>query len=468
MQPSPSEPAVASPRKFGIFPTLGGSVFALWVLFSMNLLNYVDRYSFFAVGTHIKDALQIGDQRLGLLNSSFMIVYTIATPLVGWFGDRYSRRVMLALGVGLWSVATVGTAFSQTYHQMFFWRALLGVGEATYGVIAPALLADLFPPSQRGRAMGRYYLALPLGGALGYIIGGWMADAWHWRAAFWVVGLPGLLMAFLGLVIPDPGRGASEGKPHAGRADRPTLRDYLPLLRNRTFLWNTAGMAAVTFASGGYAAWGSTFYQDVRGMSAKDAGIWIGGLTAVAGLVGIAVGTWAADFLLKFTKRAYLVMASVAVLIATPFALLGILDPERVTSLALLFVAMVMLASVLGPCNTVTANVVPANQRAAGYALSIFLIHLLGDVSSPTLIGAISEWSSKAGVASSDLGQKLLSSLGTAVTTENNLIVGMLSVVPVMLLGAFFFLLGSRHLPDDQERARHSFQDESTDVVAGH
>jgi hypothetical protein len=275
-------------------------------------------------------------------------------------------------------------------------------------------------------------------------------------------------MAFLGLVIPDPGRGASEGKPHAGRADRPTLRDYLPLLRNRTFLWNTAGMAAVTFASGGYAAWGSTFYQDVRGMSAKDAGIWIGGLTAVAGLVGIAVGTWAADFLLKFTKRAYLVMASVAVLIATPFALLGILDPERVTSLALLFVAMVMLASVLGPCNTVTANVVPANQRAAGYALSIFLIHLLGDVSSPTLIGAISEWSSKAGVASSELGQKLLSSLGTAVTTENNLIVGMLSVVPVMLFGAFFFLLGSRHLPDDQERARHSFQDESTDVVAGH
>jgi MFS family permease len=468
MQSPTSGPAVASARKFGIFPTLGGSGFALWVLFSMNLLNYIDRYSFFAVGTHIKDALQIKDFRLGLLNSSFMIVYTIASPLVGWFGDRYSRRIMLALGVGLWSVATVGTAFSQTYHQMFFWRSLLGVGEATYGVIAPALLSDLFPPKHRGRVMGLYFLALPLGGALGYGIGGWVADAWHWRAAFWVVGLPGLLVALLGLVIQDPGRGASEGKTHAGKADRPKLRDYLALFRNRTFLWNTAGMAAVTFASGGYAAWGSTFYQDVRGMSAKQAGIWIGGLTAAAGLVGIAFGTWMADFLLKFTRRAYLFMATLAVLIATPFALFGILDPDLVTSLGLLFVAMVLLASVLGPCNAVTANVVPANQRAAGYALSIFLIHLLGDVTSPTLIGTVSEWFGEAGVASSQLGQTLLRTLGASGAHQSNLIVGMLSVVPVMILGSLFFLFGSRHLPQDQEHAQRSSSDDSVDVVLGH
>ncbi len=104
-------------------------------------------------------------------------------------------------------------------------------------------------------------------------------------------------------------------------------------------------------------------------MSAKDAGLWIGGLTAAAGLLGITCGTWFADFLYRFTRRAYLLMACLAVLIATPFALLGILDPDLITSLGLLFVAMVMLASVLGPCNAVTANVVPSNQRAAGYAL---------------------------------------------------------------------------------------------------
>jgi MFS family permease len=422
------------------------------VLFSMNLLNYVDRYSFFAVGTQVKHALHIGDFRLGVLNSSFMIVYTIVSPFVGWLGDRYDRRSMLAFGVGLWSVATVGTAFAHSYHEMFFWRSLLGVGEATYGVIAPALLADLFPPRDRGWVMGRYYLALPLGGALGYGIGGWVADAWDWRAAFWIVGLPGLLVAVTGLMIHDPGRGASEGKSHAGKADRPRLRDYLALFQTRTFLFNTAGMATVTFASGGYAAWGSTFYQTVRGMSAKDAGLWIGGLTAVAGLLGIACGSWLADFLLKFTRRAYLLMASVAILAAIPFGLLGILDPDLVTSLGLLFVAMVLLASVLGPCNAVTANVVPANQRAAGYALSIFLIHLLGDISSPILIGAVSQWFGKSSVAGSHIGE-ILTALGAAPAQESNLTVGMLSVVPIMFVGSVFFLLGSRHLAEDQDRA---------------
>ena len=226
MQSSPSGPAVVPAQKFGIFPTIGGKYFALAVLFSMNLLNYVDRYSFFAVGTHIQRELRVDDSWFGVLSASFMIVYTIVSPLVGWLGDRYSRRILIALGVGLWSVATVGTAFSQDFNHMFFWRALLGIGEASYGVIAPTLLADLFAPKDRGRAMGLYFLALPLGGALGYGIGGTVADAWGWRASFWVVGLPGILAAFAALMILDPGRGASEGQ-HAGKADRPRMKDYL-------------------------------------------------------------------------------------------------------------------------------------------------------------------------------------------------------------------------------------------------
>ena len=166
---------VPDPEFRAALPTIGGSLFALAVLFSMNLLNYVDRYSFFAVGTQIQSDLHINDDGFGLLGAAFMIVYTIVAPLMGWLGDRYSRRVLLAGGVGLWSFATVGSAFAQNFPQMFFWRALLGVGEASYGVIAPALLADLFPPRHRGRVMGLYFLALPLGGAVGYGLGGWIA-----------------------------------------------------------------------------------------------------------------------------------------------------------------------------------------------------------------------------------------------------------------------------------------------------
>ncbi|WP_422925012.1 spinster family MFS transporter [Singulisphaera sp. PoT] len=431
-----------------MLPSMGGSYFALAVLFSMNLLNYVDRYSFYAVATHIKEALKIQDTRLGFLSSSFMIVYTIVTPFVGWFGDRYSRRWMLAFGVGLWSLATVGTAFSNTFEQMFFWRSLLGIGEATYGVIAPALLADLFPPRVRGRVMGVYFLALPLGGALGYGIGGWVAGNFHWRTAFLVVGLPGLLVAFAGLLMRDPGRGASEG--HAPEVpQRRGLGDYLALFRSRTFLYNTAGMAAVTYASGGYAVWGSTFYQTVRHMSVEKAGLTIGVLTAVAGLVGITLGTTLADFLLRFTKRAYLLMASWAVLAAMPFGVMGMLEPRVSVSLGILFVAMVLLAMVLGPANAITANVVPPHRRAAGYAVNIFLIHLFGDISSPIVIGYLSDLFGKTVITQSPIGA-LVRSIGAGPVGDNNLTVGMLSVVPILFLGFIFFAIASRHLPKDQ------------------
>ena len=231
-------------------PTLGGPVLALVVLFAMNLLNYVDRYAFFAAGTHIQEALHINDFWFGVLGVSFMIVYTIVSPVMGWMGDRYSRKMLLAGGVGLWSLATVGAAFSADFYHMFFWRALLGLGEASYGVIAPALIADLFPIKQRGRAMGVYYLALPVGTALGYILGGKIADTLGWQAVFFVVGLPGLLVALAGLFISDPGRGASEVHSASYKADRPSPRDYLVLLRTPTFLFNTAGMAAVTYRDG--------------------------------------------------------------------------------------------------------------------------------------------------------------------------------------------------------------------------
>jgi MFS family permease len=468
MQSISTESAATAPAPTHKPPAISGQYFALAVLFSMNLLNYVDRYSFFAVGKHIQDDLAIHDDfRFGVLSASFMIVYTIVSPLMGWFGDRYNRRYLLAFGVGLWSVATVGTAFSQGFYQMFFWRALLGVGEATYGVIAPPLLSDLFPPKYRGRVMGLYFLALPLGGALGYMIGGYVGDHWGWRATFWVVGLPGLLAAVGGLLLRDPGRGASEGVKHAGKADRPRFRDYRALLVNRTFLYNTAGMAAVTFATGAYAAWGSTFYQTVRQLTATEAGKWIGGLTAAAGLLGILLGTSVAEVLLRFTRRAYLLMASVAVMLAIPFGTLGILEPHWTTSLRLLFVAMVLMASVLGPCNTVTANVVRPNQRAAGYALSIFLIHVFGDISSPILIGYLSDLFGKPAVAHSAVGQ-LFAAMGAVPVGSKNLTAGMLSVVPVLALGCLFFLFGSRHLAEDQDRARQAGGGDPLGEVLGH
>jgi predicted MFS family arabinose efflux permease len=455
MPSSRPDSSVASAPKTSIIPTFGGAYFALAVLFGMNLLNYVDRYSFFAVGTQIKQQFDIDDFWYSVLGVAFMVVYTLVSPVMGVLGDRYHRRMLLAGGVGLWSLATVGTAFSRDFYHMFFWRALLGVGEASYGVIAPTLIADLFPPEKRGRAMGVYYLALPLGGALGYGIGSWIGQEFGWQKAFFVVGLPGFLAALSALVILDPGRGASEGLKHAGKADRPGLSEYLGLFKIPTFLFNTAGMAAVTFATGAYAVFGANFYQDVRGMSMKQAGLSIGMLAAVSGLLGIALGTFLADFSLRFTKRAYLLLAFMAVALAVPLGLFAVLDSHQATSLGLLFGAMTLLSAVLGPCNTVIANVVPANKRASGFALYIFLIHVFGDISSPLILGAISVFFGKPSVAQSAIG-RFFASIGAAPVGKENLTVAMLSVGPVLALGALFFLFGSRHLEQDQDRVRQA------------
>jgi MFS family permease len=467
MQTSKSGSAAMPPSRAVILPTIGGKYFALAVLFAMNMLNYVDRYSFFAAGTHIQRELKIDDSWFGVLGAAFMIIYTIISPAMGWMGDRFNRKLLLAGGVFLWSLATVGTAFSSNYSHMFFWRALLGVGEASYGVIAPALLSDLFAMKERGRAMGVYYLALPFGTALGYLLGGWIADHLGWQAVFFVVGLPGVFAAAAGLVMSDPGRGASEGGTASRGSARPSLHDYLELFRTPTFLYNTAGMAAVTFATGAYAAWGSTFYQRVHGLSATDAGKWIGLLLVVAGLTGIVLGMFLPDLLLRFTKRAYLLLAALAVLGAIPLGAFGILDPEYRSSLAFLFVASVLMSMVLGPCNTVTSFVVPANRRAAGYALFIFLIHLFGDISSPIILGWISDFFGKPSMTDSSIG-KFFASIGAPPVEGTNLTVAMLAVVPVLAMGFAFFLIGSGYLARDQERARGAGGIESEDLAAFH
>ena len=448
---SPASDPTAASAPSRLFPTIGGPYFALAVLFGMNLLNYIDRYSFFAVGEDIKKSFQIDDFWYSILGVAFMVVYTVVSPVMGWLGDRYDRRMLLAGGVALWSFATVGSAFSFDFYHMFFWRSLLGVGEASYGVIAPTLISDLFPVEKRGRAMGIYYLALPLGGALGFGLGGWIGFHWGWSHAFLVVGLPGLLAAVAGLLIHDPGRGASEGAHPTDAAERPKMADYVKLFGIPTYVLTTAGMAAVTFATGAFAVHGANFYQSVRGMKMDEAAFWIGVLTAVAGLLGIALGTGLADYAARFTRRAYLLLAAIVTAAAVPLGLLAILETDRALSLALLFGAMMPMSMVLGPCNTVIANVVPANKRASGYALYIFLIHVFGDISSPVILGWTSTFFGRRSVAESWLGSAF-ASIGATPVGNANLTVAMLIVVPVLAVGAVFFLLGSRYLPEDQQR----------------
>ena len=272
-------------------PLAAGAFFALAVLFGMNLLNYVDRYVFAAVGPAVIRDLDVTKAQFGVLTSAFIVAYTLIVPVVGWLNDRSDRRRLMAFGVTLWSLATVAAAFARTFDQMLWARAILGVGEASYGVVAPTLLADFFEPRRRGKVMSVFYLALPVGTAIGYGLGGLMEALGTrrapeiqqflgsaglgaiapsfvgWRLAFWVVGMPGLLIAVAGLLIREPGRGGSTKKPE--------LVDYLSLFRTPSYLFNTAGMAAVTFTTGALAAWFPSYFEYVH-HTRPEQKVWLG------------------------------------------------------------------------------------------------------------------------------------------------------------------------------------------------
>ncbi len=437
-------------------PLAQGAMFALVILFSMNLLNYVDRYVFAGLVTPIINDLGFTKGRFGFLASAFIIVYTIVSPIVGILGDRYDRRKILAFGVALWSVATVGTAFARSFNQMFLARAILGIGEASYGVIAPTLLADFFDKKRRGRAMGVFYLALPVGTAIGYgVAGATEKFTGGWTTAFWVVGPPGLLLAWAGLKMREPGRGASDGGAKRASAP-PRASDYLQLLKTPSYLLNTMGLAAVTFTTGAFGIWIVGYFEWVHGTKPEHK-VWLGLALALAGLAGVALGMWLPERLKRYTKRAYLLWAGLAVLLAVPLGTMGLLATDSLAwSLGLLIAASVLMASCLGPCNTVTANVVAGPKRSVGFALSIFLLHLFGDIPSPIVIGRVADQLGAAGAGATPLGG-FFERLGAMPVSDGhamtNITAGMLLIVPVLLIGSLCFFLGAITLPRDQARA---------------
>jgi MFS family permease len=331
--------------------------------------------------------------------TGFVLVYMLTSPIFGTLGDRRGRPRLLALGVGIWSVATALGGLARNFAGLFSARATVGVGEAAYGTIAPALLADYFPKEKRGRVFAVFFAAIPIGSAAGYVLGGLMDQRFGWRAAFFVAGLPGLLLALLCLGLKDPPRGAQdlqpgdELSPHPGPLPRGegVRKAYGRLLKNRPYRLTVLGYAAYTFALGGLAFWAPAFLERIRGMPKAQATVQFGAIVVVTGFVGTFAGGWAGDFFLRRSKEAYLWVSGWATLAAAPAALVAFLSPNRAVYLPAIVVTELLLFASTGPVNSAIVNVVAPTERATAVALSILGIHLLGDVPSPPLIGALSD-----------------------------------------------------------------------------
>ena len=379
------------------------AVRALVVLTGINLLNYLDRYVVSPIVPDLKAAMSLTDAQLGLLVPAFMLVYMFAAPVFGAWGDRGSRTRPIAIGVFIWSLATMASGLARNYPQLLAGRALVGIGEAAYVAIAPALLADCFRAESRGRVYSVLNMAIPVGAALGYILGGLVSQHFGWRAAFFVAGTPGLLLAVAVLWLPDPQRGVQDApasqarKPVAvtrtGRVRGP-LAVYLNLLGRWPFMLLVLGYAAYTFALGGLAYWMPTFLERVHGISKVQASTGFGVIVLVTGFVGTFAGGWLGDYCLKYSRQAYLWFSGATTLLAVPFVVLALTASAPAVYYPGIVCAQLLLFMSTGPINAAIVNMVSPFERASAMALSMFAIHLLGDVPSPPLIGRISDASS--------------------------------------------------------------------------
>jgi MFS family permease len=372
------------------------ATYALAVLTFINLFNYVDRWVVAAVVEPIKRDLGLTDTQLGIIGAGFIVVYAVTSPVFGSLGDRKARPPLIAIGVGIWSLATGLAGFARGFWTLFFSRSTVGIGEAAYGTIAPALLADQFPIERRGRILAVFFAAIPIGSAAGYVLGGLADKHFGWRAAFWIAGFPGLALALLVMMVKDPPRGqndAASARP-AGQAGLPVLHIYKDLFANRPYILSVLGYAAYTFALGGLGFWMPAFLERARGMARSEATVTFGAIVIVTGFIGTFLGGFLGDWLLPRTKQSYLWVSGVATLLAAPITLVGLMARDKSVYLVAIIVAEVLIFMCTGPVNSAIVNAVSPLERATAVGLSVFVMHFLGDIPSPPLIGALSDRSS--------------------------------------------------------------------------
>jgi predicted MFS family arabinose efflux permease len=363
----------------------------LGVLTGLNGLNYLDRYVGAATLPLMLGSLAISDAAGGLLQSAFILTYALVCPFIGWAGDRGPRMRLAAAGVFLWSVATVASGLAPTYALLLLARAVVGVGEASYAVVTPSLLSDCYAPGRRARVLGIFYAAIPVGTALGYIVGGLVGEHFGWRAAFFVAGAPGVALAFVLLMLAEPRRGAYDPG-GAGVATPMTLGASIrALAARRSWVSNTAAQVIYTFAMGGLATWMPTYFVRERGIPLATAASTFGLILVAAGFIGTLIGGRASDALARRVPGAHFVLSGWTLVASLAFTLPAVLAPSPAVFWPSMFMTLLLLFMNIGPLNAAMANVLPADLRARGFAVTTGVMHLLGDAASPWLIGVVSD-----------------------------------------------------------------------------
>lgn len=387
----------------------------LALLTGLNLLNYLDRLVVSAVLPKIKASVEKGglglsDFEAGLLATVFLVGYFLTSPIFGALGDRMARKWLIGAGIAVWSLGTAASGYATSLFTLVLARVVVGVGEASYATLAPTIIDDITPAEKKGRALSIFYVATPVGAALGYLVGGFVEARWGWRAAFLVAGGPGIFLSLVCLLIAEPPRSQTTERPDVKRDIGKLLR--IPLYRQAVF-----GYCALTAAIGAFSYWAPDFLYRRYALDLKVANFRFGIITVVAGaLATFAGGRWADRVRARAEKetaappadvvdstavhttavdqttiRGLLHICAIGSLAGTPLVVAAFLSPSSTLFFVFVFLAIVALFLSTSPINAAVLRSVPPELRASAMAITIFAIHVLGDLWSPPLVGLLAD-----------------------------------------------------------------------------
>jgi MFS family permease len=373
--------------------------FTFSILLLINVLNYMDRTILPAVLPHLQRTFSLTDTEAGLLGSSFLLIYGLTTLPLGVWADRGIRKNIIAICAGVWSIATAFAGFTRNFTQLLITRTFLGIGEAGYAPASLSLIGDFFPPGQRGRILSIWSVSNLLGTALGMILGGIVADQFGWRWAFYMVGIPGLIAAFLIWRTHEPQRGAfdttaddvSNAPPGHGSIGKDFLANAQRLLCIPTYWVLLVAFVFSFFIIGAAQFWIPSYLGETFHLTASQAGTISGGVLAGSSLVGTLLGGWAADTLQRRLPQGHMIVSTVAFLVGSPLTLLALSLHTLIPFISTFVLAIICLSLCLGPLNAILQDIITPVMRATGVGIIMLAAHLLGDAASPSVVGILAD-----------------------------------------------------------------------------
>jgi len=467
--PVPSPPKSIVPQSSSAVPRY--SYYALSVLTLLNFLNYIDRQVLPAVAPAIQRDLGLTDTEIGAMEAALLLSFTVLAPVFGWLGDRYSRARLMAVAAVIWSIATGLAAWVDRWPILppglnlklpFFGvlaifsvalglcavRTLVGVGESSYSTITPTLIADYFPKKKRATVLGVFQAAIPMGFALGYVLGAVLAHYFGWRIAFMLVGAPGLIVAIFVWQLREPKRGAHDLPPEEPTHDEVNQSKNTAswwqttkrILATRDWLLSTVGYSALTFVLGAFATWATLMLARDKKMSETAAAVVLGVVTLLAGAAGTFGGGWIADRIAARRRDGYFLVCAVSSLLGVVPVVIALITHRPLFFLPAIFVTVVLLFVNNAPFHAILVNSVPPAIRASAVALNIVVIHAGGDLISRFGVGKLSDSIAEGNATLIGTFARLL---GIDPVREH--LTAALLVVPAgLLVSAFFFFWGAR------------------------